>query len=161
MQCNALDSCYLETRQILILSKFLIQQGYIIAISNIFQDTNNLFVKFCDARGYIETHTQSSYPCPYLKCWRIERRSLYCCAFNFSNVHFEILLWFVFQAYSPSEYLLRGKVTILDRKTCTETYGTELTPRLMCTFDKEDGPCVVSAADTFSKVLCRWNVLTV
>lgn len=56
MQCNALDSCYLETRQILILSKFLIQQGHIITIINIFQD--NLFVKFFGCkRVHRHTHT--------------------------------------------------------------------------------------------------------
>lgn len=47
------------------------------------------------------------------------------------------------QGFSPSKNLLRAKVSVLDRKTCTETYGTDLTERLMCTFDKNDGPCVV------------------
>lgn len=98
------------------------------------------------------SHTQSIYSCSYLK----DKDEAYIvCPYNWSSVDFVII---IFQDYSPSEYLLRGKVTIQDRKTCTETYGAELTPRLMCTFDKKDGPCVVSAADAFLKVLCRCNV---
>lgn len=52
------------------------------------------------------------------------------------------------QTEVPSPILLRTKVTLLDWNTCKDIYGKELTGRMICSFDNNVGPCMVSGVAT-------------
>uniref|UniRef100_A0A1B6HVA2 Peptidase S1 domain-containing protein n=1 Tax=Homalodisca liturata TaxID=320908 RepID=A0A1B6HVA2_9HEMI len=51
------------------------------------------------------------------------------------------------QSETKSTTLLTAKVTVYDRKKCEKAYPSDLTPRLMCTYDTKVGPCGSDCGD--------------